>query len=340
WDARPPGTRVDSFSARREQIGLLSTNPLASFFAAPPASVSPNGRQIYSPDARPLTASRNDTVDLYDAGTEHVLSVGAGFLFFRATNGLFEVFDLERGVRLNAYKPLEGEESGAVSPSGQSVASSLPDGRIIIRDLRISGAQHELLAPTKRVSTLEFSPDGKLLACGSRDGWAKVWRLDDLAGIKQGALDRGDPFQGTLALAFAWDSKAVAFAEGGDGHILILEVSPRAKPRYIPLPYSRWQTTALAFSRDGTKLVATCYAEQAAVYDVRTGRVQDFVGDGNANSYTRAEFSPDGCRLALAGTPGTISLWDLDSKQSVLPLFLTGLFALDGLRFNAAGDRL
>src|SRR5581483_610179 len=83
WDARPPGTRVDSFSARREQIGLLSTNPLASFFAAPPASVSPNGRQIYSPDARPLTASRNDTVDLYDAGTEHVLSVGAGFLFFR-----------------------------------------------------------------------------------------------------------------------------------------------------------------------------------------------------------------------------------------------------------------
>ncbi len=340
WDAHPPTNRVDSFSARREQAALLLTNPLAHFFATAANGNSPNARQLYGPDGRPLTSSRNDTVEQYEAGLEHVLSVGGDFLFFRATNGMFETIDLQRGARTSGYWPITGEQIGAISPDGQTAASFLPDGRIILRDLRVGGGQHELTGPGKRVAALEFSPDGKMLAAGSRDGWAKVWRVGDLAAMNQAALPQKDPFEGCFALAFAWDSDSVAFAESGDEHILILGVSAQAKPRFLAFPYSHSQTTALAFSRDGAKLVATCYAEQAALYDVRTGRVQDFIGDGNANSYTRAEFSPDGRRLALAGTPGTITLWDLDSKRSVLPLFLTGDFVLDGLRFNAAGDRL
>jgi len=63
------------------------------------------------------------------------------------------------------------------------------------------------------------------------------------------------------------------------------------------------------------------------------------VGGGDFTSFERAEFTPDGRRLALASND-SVTFWDLASKRFILAFRPLTDQPIDQLRFNSAGDRL
>jgi len=341
WDARPHEPLRDPLAR-----AVTQTNPSLSAtqqITSATQFISPSGRLLYVPwDLRPLGPSRHDTVPEFRAGTEHAVSPGARFLVFQDTNSLCRITDLETGLEMAAYAPLKDESLGAISSNGRWVATSFDDGRVLVREPRLAKVRPLPLGHTNRVTVMEFSSDGKLLATASRDGWLKVWSLDDLRLIAQAPMPGSNHNEGPKALAFSRDSALVACAEGSDWRIVLLGLAPLSSPRYLAMPFFGFNTRAVTFSPDGRTLAASGYSDRAVLFDVRSGRQVALIGNDSFTTFERAEFTPDGRRLALVGTGSSysLSLWDLESKRSVLTISLYGDSAIDQMRISPNGDRI
>ncbi len=94
------------------------------------------------------------------------------------------------------------------SPDAKTLAASEPDlGReIYLFDLD-DGTRRRVLDPEGRVSRMEFSPDGTMLAYGKFDGTVEI--LDAEGWTTLSSLEHDDTIQG---LAFAPDGKKLAVA--------------------------------------------------------------------------------------------------------------------------------
>jgi WD40 repeat protein len=101
----------------------------------------------------------------------------------------------------------------------------------------------------------------------------------------------------------------------------------------------------LAFSPDGTRLVAGCLDQTARVWDVATGR-EVFVLRGHTSPLTVVAFSPDGARLAAGSMDRTVRIWDTTTGKEVLVLrghaaiVASVNFSPDGRRiYSSSSDR-
>jgi WD40 repeat protein len=319
---------------------VLATQGNIMHFSVPRGcATSPNGRVLFQPfDPRPPTPSRHDTVQRFAAGVERALSVGGRFLVYRGTNGPCRIMDLELGTEIASYMPLNGETIGAISPGGQLVASSFADGRMLIREPRLANIRFMTGTHSNRVTAVEFSPAGNMLATAGCDGWLKVWDLGGLRLVAQAAMPGLTHFEGPKALAFARDGKAVACGENS-GPVLVMDLEPVKPPRLMETPFPGWFARGLAFSPNGRLLAACGFTEQAALFDPSSGRLITTIGDGGFTQFELAEFTPDNRRLVLT-SDGAFTFWDLQSKRNVLSVYVTGDAAIDQLRLDPSGDRL
>ena len=77
------------------------------------------------------------------------------------------------------------------------------------------------------VTSVAFSPNGKLLASGGLDGTVRVW--NPATGQPVGAPIQAGAQNGVVTVAFSPDGKLLASA-GGDGTVTLWQVSPFAHP--------------------------------------------------------------------------------------------------------------
>ncbi len=68
----------------------------------------------------------------------------------------------------------------AVAPGGQRVAVGLLSGELVLLDLGAEAVEAVLQGHTKRVSSVEWSPDGAWLVSGSWDGTVRYWDVTAL----------------------------------------------------------------------------------------------------------------------------------------------------------------
>ena len=162
---------------------------------------------------------------------------------------------------------------------------------------------------TDYVTSLTWSPDGALLASGSRDSAVRVWdaRTQRCVSILRGHSEL------VLAVAFSPDGSLLASA-GSDRNVRLWDLAAEAPAASLVDPKKNCYTTGLAWSPDGRLLAAARWPENVV-------RVWDVAGRKLLSSLpcklplgepVGLGFSPDG-QLLAAPCGEAVRVWEVES---------------------------
>ena len=204
----------------------------------------------------------------------------------------------------------------AFSRDGTLLAVVSSDGPIALWDVRNRAAVGTLEGHTSLLD-LEFSPDGTLLASGSKE-WGprddvsvRLWDVADREEIA--TLARYGKGGEVGSVAFSPDGKTLASGLWPDNAVTLWDVETREA-------IATFEGIRAVFSPDGA--VLACFSQgETKLREVGSGKEIATL----ANEYWSAElaFSPDGAMLAAgAWSSGTITLWDVSEWTGPRPFAL------------------
>ena len=157
------------------------------------------------------------------------------------------------------------------------------------------------------VTSMVFSPDGKVLAAVGRDDVAKLW--DWRAGKELGLVGLGG--KGISSVTFSPDGKTIASGSLGQP-IKLWDVATGKEIREFVATSSG--VTWVQFSPDGGTLATVGPLKKARLYSVDTGEESQRIGEHTSNIHG-ADLSPDGRLLAAGGEDGTVIVWDTSTSE-------------------------
>lgn len=158
------------------------------------------------------------------------------------------------------------------------------------------------------VTSVAFSPDGKMLATGSADGTVKLWDTSTGAG----STPLSPSHKGKVwAVAFSSDGKMLA--TGGADHNINLWNTSTGK-NLKPLHGHLNEVVSVAFSPDNKLLASGSSDNTAILWDVDAGKELTTI-TGHNSAVTFVAFFPDGTRLATGSNDTSVKLWDTDINQ-------------------------
>ena len=223
------------------------------------------------------------------------------------------------------------------SPDGTTIGattwSSALGGTVRIYDSQSGVELHRLYAHRTTIANVEFSPDGRMLATGSRDGSVKIWNIEQ--GVE--VTSYVDFPERVHDIEYSPDGEymmiglgnAGDFPDGGDnpvdGSAYLWDLRNRTQAQ-IYAGHSDW-TWAADISPDGS-LVASGSGPlslpasldnldaTARVWNAATGE-QVIALSGHSNTVDSVRFTPDGNHLLSASWDGSIRRWDLTDGREV-----------------------
>lgn len=216
-----------------------------------------------------------------------------------AARGVIHLWDLARGTEIRTFKGLKGRQSA--------------------------------------VLTLAFSPGGKWLLSGSKDGTICLWD------VGKGELSRSvRTTVPVLALVFSPDGRT--FASTGPEHTILLW-STRTGESIQRLEGHSSFVRALAFSPNGRMLLSGSYDQTVRLWDLAS-RKELRCMTGHTALLQAVAFAPDGRTVASGGRDQRIRLWDVATERERLRteghdgIVWTLAFSPDGkILASGAGDK-
>ncbi|MGD0166053.1 MAG: WD40 repeat domain-containing protein [Gaiellaceae bacterium] len=284
---------------------------------------------LFTPDGRSVVGGGGSTVRIWSVDGGRMLRelsfpdrvTGLDIVARPGSSGTLIVSDLS-GVKLVPLDPAQklrrlstpgAPMSVRVSSDGRLLAAIVAGAkgqtRVCVFDLENGRLLHVLpgLGPT----AIAFSPDGRLLATGGGDRFARLWNP------RSGKLLHTLPHEGRVpALSFSPDGRMLATGSG-DGATRVWDT--RTGVRLLILAGPIGAINSVAFSSSGRFLIAGSSDRTARVYEVDNGR-ELAVLTGDTDSVTAVAMSPDE-RLALTGSADrTARIWDPGVADQLLPI--------------------
>ncbi len=225
---------------------------------------------------------------------------------FRATLLLSAALN-ERGDPTTAALLLR-ESSQPTLPLWQQAALSALHGEIAERVLRRHVAD---------VSSVAFSPDGRLIATASRDQCVLLWNADH---GDEPTWTLGHPAS-VLSVAFSPDSQKLVTGSA-DQQARIFKISAGRVVGGAPLAVlsgHRGELHAVAFSPDGKKILTGSADQTARIWNAE-GSGEPAVLAGHQGVVTSVAFSPDGKKILTGSLDHTARLWNSDGTGEALVL--------------------
>lgn len=253
------------------------------------------------------TGELKRTLSGNDQGISSVAaSPDAKTLAISDANGPVQLWDAQTGT---VTRTLTGSyEPGilAFSPDGKLLAVGRtaypPERPCDLRrwDLRAGSWKEPAMLHPASILSVEFSPDGRLIATGCHDGHARLWDVATGA-LKQTLSGHATPVD---RLAFSPDGKLLA--TGGRNGVVQLWDPATGAPRRTIEPHGG-AILGLAFSPD-SQVLATSIGG-VMLWDVKTGALLRQVESVRLGAAALA-FSPGGERLVLGIGDGSLHVND------------------------------
>lgn len=187
---------------------------------------------------------------------------------------------------------------------------------------------------TDTVYTVAFSPDGTLMATGSKDMKVRLW--DPATGIVQRTLEGHTG--SVYGVSFSLDG-AFAASASWDGTILVWDLATGGSRS---LKGHKNKVLAAVFSPDGQFVASASWDKTVRLWELAQG--QSRILKGHTGRVSDVAFSPDGKLVASGSWDKTIRLWELaEGKSSILEGHTSWVgavaFSPDGqLLASASGD--
>jgi WD40 repeat protein len=242
------------------------------------------------------------------------------------------LWDTDSGKKLSIFNNQEDGMSFSLSfsPNGKIIVSA--DSYNVLNEhesgdfldlFDVEGKKQASLKQSESISAVAFSPDGNIIASGSRDGTIRFFiakNLKNTATIHTNSVNR---------IVFSPDGKILASAEYAESSFKNdpenQTIKKMANVRLIDvihgteianLNLTRW-VSSVAFSPDGKTLASAGWEEAVTLWDVETHTKKATINAHFSPVYSVA-FSPDGKILAFAGGEGVIEIWDLATGKSTI----------------------
>jgi WD40 repeat protein len=282
----------------------------------------------FSPDGHTLaTASWDGTARLWDTDTgqeraslDHegvvesvAFSPDGRTLATASRDGKAQLWDVATGQQRTSLQHRTQYVRGAVfSPDGRILAirsdeyaSSSSPSRYPVRLLdAATGTDFAVLEHPDSINSIAFSPDGRTLAAGSRDGTVRLW---DSATGREGFVLK---HLGAVAqVTFSPDGRNVATASR-DGTARVWDTATGGERAVAKHPR---QVNTVTFSPDGRTLATGSDDGTARLWDAVTGEERAVLG--HQGPVAAVVFSPDGYSIATASQDGTARVWDTATAE-------------------------
>lgn len=167
-----------------------------------------------------------------------------------------------------------------------------------------------LVAHLDAVNTLAFSPNGRMLASGSKDKTVKLWSIPD---GKLGRTIKGQESP-VASVVFTPDGKSLV-AGSEDGTVNVWSTSSGKLLKAIDTP-SVSRLASLALSPDGKLLATATRSDYVQLWSMPSGKKDKYLRSHRSGS--PLAFSPDGKLLANGAPSATaVTLWSLPSGEQV-----------------------
>ena len=177
-----------------------------------------------------------------------------------------------------------------------TLATAAADGIVRLRRSGDGTLLHVLRRHEGSVTTLAFTPDGKLLVSGGRDGTARVWEVS--TGRLRHVLDCGAALTSAV---FSPDGSTVLTADTAGG---VRTWSAASGGVVHDLRFHVQIVSRAAFSDDG-RWIVTAGPSAAGLWQTRTGMLLAILR-GSAGPLRTASFAPRGWTLLTGGSDGSV----------------------------------
>jgi WD40 repeat protein len=157
-------------------------------------------------------------------------------------------------------------------------------------------------------ATVAFSPDGKALALGYRDGRVRLWDLNQQRLIKE--LNRNAEEGFGIEVTFSQDGHWLASVGKGGSTVLVFDVSnPEKAQQVYAIRPSAGVTWSAIFAPDCKSLATDSNDGVIRFWNLRTGAETLSLRHGHGPGGFIA-FSHDGNRLASIDAHGILKVWE------------------------------